>query len=279
EITLNGKDKFQFTKTPLEKLSKILLLAGNQMEIVGNIKHQVTSTKDSNSKAMKDLATKKMKTAYKEEKIKREQKKIQVIDPLPDPDVVKPKNQKTNRSKRKDVGVSYCVPASSSFLSNDDTSGVPLRKRVVHLIAATELDTDQLNTDQIVKKVKDSKENVQKVLDEVAEQTKKGTWKLTPNAWLTLEPYTWFSYGQKVVSGVVQKMNEIADSLGLPQDSSQRPRQPKLTLPPNHSTNIDVGEPSFRKRLKIASGSYSEVLQNNDISSGSFRGTKSTRGK
>ncbi|CAG8597677.1 13973_t:CDS:2, partial [Racocetra fulgida] len=185
--------------------------------------------------------------------------------PLPDPDVVKPKNQKTNRVKRKDVSVSY-VPTSTSFISNDDTSGVPLRKRVVHLIAATEVDNDLLNIDQIVKKVKDSKENVQKVLNE-------GTWKLTDEAWLTLEPYTWFSYGQRMVSGVVQKMNEVADRLGLPQESPQRPRQPKH----NHSSNID-GE--SRKRIKIASGLYSEIQQNNDIPlSGPFRGTKSTRGK
>lgn len=79
--------------------------------------------------------------------------------------MVKLKNQKLIR-KRKDVGVSY-VPTSTSFLSNDDTSGVPLRKRVVHLIAATEVDDNLLNTDQIVKKVKDSKENVQNELNEV----------------------------------------------------------------------------------------------------------------
>ncbi|CAG8674253.1 14636_t:CDS:2, partial [Dentiscutata heterogama] len=204
---------------------------------------------------------------------------IQVIDPLPDPDVVKSKSTKTNRPKRKEPGMSYCVPASSSFISNDDTSGVPLRKRVVHLIAATELTPDLLNTDQIVKKVKDNKENVQKVLDEVAELTKKGTWKLTNNAWLMLEPYTWFSYGQKVVSGVVQKMNEVADEMGLSPDAPQRPRPPKHTLPPNHSTNIDVGESSSRKRLKIGSGSYSEIQQSNDVLlPGTIRGAKTTRG-
>lgn len=45
------------------------------MDIVGDIKHQVTSTKESNAKAKKDLATKRLSTAYKEEKIEREKKK------------------------------------------------------------------------------------------------------------------------------------------------------------------------------------------------------------
>ncbi|KAF0555263.1 RNA polymerase II transcription elongation factor SpELL [Gigaspora margarita] len=275
EITLNGKDKFQFTKTPVEKFSKILLLTKNQMEVVGDIKYQVTSTKESNYKAKTYLATKKLSSAYKKEKIERERKKIQVIDPLPDPDVVKPKNPKANRPpRRKDPSMSYCVPASSSFISNDDTSGVPLRKRVIHLMAATELVHDLLSTDQIVTRVKDSKEKVQKVLEEVAE-LKKGTWKLTNSAWLTLEPYNWSSYRQKVISGIVQRMNEIADQMGLPQDSPQRPRQPK---PPNHSANIDVGESSSRKRIKTGSGSFSEVQQSNDaLHPGTIRVSKSTK--
>ncbi|CAG8439038.1 11148_t:CDS:2 [Scutellospora calospora] len=260
EIILHGKDKkdkFQFTKTPMEKLSKVLLLKGNQLEIIGDIKHQITSTKESNYKAKKDLAKKKLSYAYKEEQKAKDKKKIQVIDPIPDP--IKPKNPKTNHVKRKGGKpapvVSY-LSNSSSFIQNDDTSGVPLKKRVLHLIAATELEPEQLNTDQIVKKVKDSKENVQKVLDE---PTKKGTWKLKLNAWLTLEPHSWFSYGQKTVSSIVQKMNEVADKLGLPQ--------------PKNSTSFD-GEPV--KRRKVGPVSYLEVQSNNEHPV--RNSTKSTRG-
>ncbi|RIB06624.1 hypothetical protein C2G38_499024 [Gigaspora rosea] len=190
---------------------------------------------------------------------------------------MKPKNPKANRPpRRKDPSMSYCVPASSSFISNDDTSGVPLRKRVVHLMAATEFQIpDLLSTDQIVTKVKDSKEKVQKVLDEVAELTKKGTWKLTNSAWLTLEPYNWSIYRKKEISDIVQRMNEIADQMGIPQDSPQRPRQPKL---PNHSANIDVGESSSRKRIKTGSGSFSEVQQSNDsLHPGTIRTSKSSK--
>ncbi|CAG8761760.1 21939_t:CDS:2, partial [Gigaspora rosea] len=261
EITLNGKDKFQFTKTPVEKIFKNSFV--EQKSDGDSRRYQIPSYK------------------------------IQVIDPLPDPDVMKPKNPKANRPpRRKDPSMSYCVPASSSFISNDDTSGVPLRKRVVHLMAATEFQIpDLLSTDQIVTKVKDSKEKVQKVLDEVAELTKKGTWKLTNSAWLTLEPYNWSIYRKKEISDIVQRMNEIADQMGIPQDSPQRPRQPKL---PNHSANIDVGESSSRKRLpnllkleKNTKGRGAKTLtslhrhDDDDIEhdSKNVRGAKSIRGR
>lgn len=101
-----------------------------------------------------------------------------ITDLQPDPVVTKSKGKNVVRKsiKRNDtnantskvvtyIGPGYPPPGFS--MDNNDEPGIPLLKRVIHLIAV-----EDLNTEQIAIKVKDSISNVEKILNEVNESNK-----------------------------------------------------------------------------------------------------------
>ncbi|CAG8444115.1 4446_t:CDS:10 [Acaulospora morrowiae] len=264
EINLGGKDNILFTKNKPDKISTILALNGDEMEIVGDVTQQVISTKETNHDAKMECLKRNLQQRMKEEKKHKEKKKVVMLTELrPDPEVVKPKNKTNIRKsiKKKEPDsiakskiVTYIGPGKPPprFSIGNDDPGVPLKKRVIHLIAV-----EELTSEQIANKVQDNVPNVQKILSETA--TLKGEiWKLKTETWLMLEPYTFPSYDTSKINKVVSMMNAAADKLGYPSDAPERPRPPKPIASSKHS-NSTIESSESSKRRKTGSNAYSEV--------------------
>lgn len=90
-----------------------------------------------------------------------------LTDFRPDPEVVKPKGKSIVKkpAKKNDAtsSTSKVVIVRDAFIRNDNSEpGIPLIKRVTHLIAV-----EDLNTEQIAKRVQDSVVKVEDILNEV----------------------------------------------------------------------------------------------------------------
>ncbi|CAG8432692.1 5674_t:CDS:2 [Diversispora eburnea] len=229
-ISLGKKDIISFKKETTKENSIIFEKNNDQTDIIGKMLYQAKSTDQTNSNAKLDL--------------------VMLTDLQPDPDVVKPKGKSVVKksTKRNDASaniskvVTYIRPGHPPpevSIGNSNEPGIPLLKRVTHLIAV-----EDLNTEKIAMKVRDSILNVEQILNENA-ILRNGIWKLKREMWLKLDPYNFKPYNSSQIANVVQKMNSVADELGYPADAPERPNPPKPKLPINFSTvNFELGESS-----------------------------------
>ncbi|CAG8460897.1 7292_t:CDS:10 [Acaulospora colombiana] len=231
EISLGGKNKISFSKNVPDRMSTILALNGDDMEVVGDVTQQVISTKETNHDARLECL-------------------------IPDPEVSKQKRPKLKKKDKDSTTkiVTYIGPGEPPprfSIGNDDDPGVPLKKRVIHLVAL-----EELNTEQIASRVQDNVQNVQKILNETA-SLKGDAWKLKTETLLTLEPYNFAMYDTSKINKVVSMMNDAADKLGYPQDSPVRPRPPKQIALNKHQNPapIESNVPSKRPRIETSPSS------------------------
>ncbi|RHZ77351.1 hypothetical protein Glove_180g80 [Diversispora epigaea] len=241
-ISLGKKEILSFKTDTTVENSIIFEKNGDQMDIIGKMIYQAKSTDQTNSNAKLDRAKRNLKIRQDEIKREKEKKKVVMLTNLqPDPDVVKPKGKSVIKKsiKRNDESsnvskvVTYIRPGHPPpevSIGNSNEPGIPLIKRVTHLIAI-----EDLNTEQIAMKVRDSILNVEQILNENA-ILQNGIWELKSEMWLKLDPYNFKPYNSSQIAKVVQKMNNAADELGFPADAPERPHPPKPKLPINFST-------------------------------------------
>nr|CAG8627320.1 1385_t:CDS:2 [Entrophospora candida] len=200
----DGNEPIELEKSDIDQQTKVIISKSDSMEVIGSVGYVVSSTQKSHE-------------ISKQHKSKFHARK----------NIVK--------GKTDEKGITQIVTVVGSgnsihnFASYNDEPGVPLRQRIIHLVASTEL-----STSDIAKKVCENKDAVEKVLEEVANEHNK-VWRLQSQSWLEVKPYEWTGYSSnRVIEDVASKMNKALDEMEYSPNHPQRPK-PRPTSKPNIS--------------------------------------------
>ncbi|CAJ0765669.1 6218_t:CDS:2 [Entrophospora sp. SA101] len=239
----DGNEPIELEKSDIDQQTKVIISKSDSMEVIGSVG-------------------------------------IQVIDqPFPDPTTLKHKSKFHARKnivkgKTDEKGITQIVTVVGSgnsihnFASYNDEPGVPLRQRIIHLVASTEL-----STSDIAKKVCENKDAVEKVLEEVANEHNK-VWRLQSQSWLEVKPYEWTGYSSnRVIEDVASKMNKALDEMEYSPNHPQRPK-PRPTSKPNI-----IGSKTCSRSTEILSTtSKSKSIEVSTRVGRPARGAKTVRG-
>ncbi|CAJ0924206.1 17420_t:CDS:2, partial [Entrophospora sp. SA101] len=239
----DGNEPIELEKSDIDQQTKVIISKSDSMEVIGSVGYVVSSTQKSHE-------------ISKQHKSKFHARK----------NIVK--------GKTDEKGITQIVTVVGSgnsihnFASYNDEPGVPLRQRIIHLVASTEL-----STSDIAKKVCENKDAVEKVLEEVANEHNK-VWRLQSQSWLEVKPYEWTGYSSnRVIEDVASKMNKALDEMEYSPNHPQRPK-PRPTSKPNI-----IGSKTCSRSTEILSTtSKSKSIEVSTRVGRPARGAKTVRG-
>ncbi|CAG8612568.1 10028_t:CDS:2 [Ambispora gerdemannii] len=145
---------------------------------------------------------------------------------------------------------------SNQVLIEEESGGIPLKTRIIQLLAWTDLPFDK-----VVRMTQDNKDQVLAVLKMVAQQVGQD-WRLKDETYKEVKVYEWTSYANAEIKAVVDRATKAFNALKIPKDAPEwkKLRQPMetkrkrpapssiATLPVSSSRNEPPEMPATKKR-------------------------------
>ncbi|KAF9920380.1 hypothetical protein FBU30_009818 [Linnemannia zychae] len=178
--------------------------------------------------------------------------------------------RRTHSPQRLEPSVPIATSVAAAAAAATSGTIVPLRTRVVQLIAQHESGVEEK---ELMRMLKVGQDDLRSILNSIAKKKAGDRYVLNPETYKEVKIHDWKSYSAKQRATAANNARAAFDMLGLPENAPERdilrPEMIKRTSPPrvaegNHAGNLDTSGSKWRSGGGGA-GSESEGLENGRI--------------